>query len=187
MFSCCGMKLFAVTFSCFWLSTMVHERVWQRAPLRHIWYEILRTTLPEVRLCPSQVVASLARPLSSPPPSLAPYLRSLFLLIMVKKSSPPLLLLLLHLAYVFVSGQQCHTDSSVLCLSLVLYNEFCLGRDILQFGLYSGAKREWEAWIRWGWKDSMGRWHQSVTIAAGVLVLVKFCVHREIHFQAAKL
>lgn len=55
-------------------------------------------------------------------------------LITTKKSSPPLLLLL-HLAYLFVSSQQCHTDSSVLFLSLVLYNEFCLGRDILQFGL----------------------------------------------------
>lgn len=68
-----------------------------------------------------------------------------------KKKRVPLSLLLLllhlHIAYLVVSGQQCHTDSSVLCLSLVLYNEFCLGRDILQFGLYSGAKREWETWI----------------------------------------
>lgn len=106
----------------------------------------LKTTLPGVFPCSSEAVASLVSPLSSLPPSLTSHLCSLFLLIMREEKSPtPLLLLLLHLGFVFV--QQCHTDSSVLCLPQVLYNEFGLGRE-------SGHSAIWP--LLWGQEGAGG-------------------------------
>lgn len=82
-------------------------------------------------------------------------------LILIKENFSPAPLLLPRLAYLFVAGQQDHTDFSVLFLSLVLYNEFCLEKDILQFGLYSGAKSV-RGLKRSSEKDSMDGWQQSL-------------------------
>lgn len=126
-----------------WLNMMMHECVWLSALASSGCF------ISEISLISFSLLHSL-------------FLPFIPLILTKKKSSPRLLLflllvlLLLHLAYLFVSGHQCHTDSSVLCLSLVLYNEFCLGWDILQLSLYSRARREWEAWIRGGRKRQCG-------------------------------
>lgn len=97
----------------------------------------LKTTLPALCLCSSQVLASLARP-----PLISSSLsHSSFVLFIpfnhgekeLAPSPPP------APSCLSLDSQQCHTDSSVLRLSLRLCNEFCLGHCSLAFAL--GPKR----------------------------------------------